>query len=163
MRRFTILALMVIITVPAFGYGSKILNDDIYVDIFHDTYILEDEAELAQAFDDYNVTAEEFEAYTEELIKDTARADAVSEALYKRDELAGAIFDLEIAFSDWDDGFWDGYEPWRYFSPDSTVIPDDWDYFSDGEKQEWFAQEFEWLREQFLEWQKEVMSQDTAE
>ncbi|MCD4734001.1 hypothetical protein K8R78_07160 [bacterium] len=71
MRRFTILALMVIITVPAFGYGSKMLNDDIYVDTFYDTYTLEDETELAQAFDDYNITAEEFETYTEELIKDT--------------------------------------------------------------------------------------------
>ncbi len=71
-------------------------------------------------------------------------------------------FGLVVAFSDWDDEYWEDFEPWRYFSPDSTVIPDDWDYFSDGEKQEWFAQEFEWLREQFLEWQKEVMSQDTT-
>ncbi len=164
MRRFTLLALMAIITAPVFGYGGKALNDDIYVDIFCDTYmLLEDEAELAQVLEDYNTTIDAFDAYTEELIDDPARAEAVSEAISEKDAFAGMAFGLAVSFSGWDDGFWEDLEPWRYFSPELTVIPDDWDYFSDGEKQEWFAQEFAWLREQFLEWQQEVMSQDTLE
>lgn len=169
MRRFTLLALMTIITAPVFGYGgysAEKLNDDLYVDIYCKTYEIDidDEAELARVLENYNITIDEFEAYTEELLNDPERTEAVLEAISKRDELAGALFDIDVFFSHFDDENWEEYfEVWRHFSPTVAEIPDDWDSFSDGEKQGWFAQEFAALREQFLEWQQEVMSQDTVE
>jgi hypothetical protein len=168
MRRFTLLALLAIITAPAFGYGSystEKLNDNLYVDIFCETYEIDidDEAEIARVLEGYDITIDEFEAYTTELFDDPIRTEAVSMALTERDEWAGWTFDITVAFSELDDLDWENIESWRYFSSGVSAIPDDWDSFSDGEKQGWFAQEFAALREQFLEWQQEVMSQDTVE
>jgi|GEM_PF-6001417 len=100
------------------GKLSGELNDDTYVDIFCETYIMEDESEVAGVLEGYNTTPEAFEAYTEDLFSDTDRLTAVTEAITEKDPFAGMAFGLVAAFGGMDD-------EWADWGEDM----EDWDDF----------------------------------
>jgi hypothetical protein len=110
MRKFMLLAIMAVIAFAMVGCGDKELNDDTYVDIFCDTYMMEDEAEVAGVLEGYNTTVEEFETYTEGLFADEERLEAVSTAIAEKDPFAGMAFGLMAAFGFAGDDEWDDWE-----------------------------------------------------
>lgn len=116
MRKFMLLAIMAVIAFAMVSCGDKELNDDTYVDIFCDTYMMEDEAEVTGVLEGYNTTVEEFETYTEGLFADEARLEAVSTAIAEKDPFAGMAFGLMAAFGfagddEWDDD-WEDLGDW---------------------------------------------------